>query len=483
MPLVHHLRLTLTSIRGVRLSRAHQLYYCADMPVFNIPPIARRRYRYRPLDSEAGSIRLLRVLSKRSRSGLPKCELIHADVDSSYTCLSYVWGQPNPSGWIEVDGRAFRVRQNLLGFLEQASIRFPERLFWIDALCINQSNVKETNSQVQQMDKIFLKAHGVIAWLGTDKNIEKFIRSPQADGGRYYAFWNSEYWNRAWVTQELALAGRVTLMAGASTLRVSALLQHAGVNLGDERFLALKADSEALSRWKSQSLLDLLALFRFKECERPSDSIFSLLGLCGQGSDLVVDYDSPPVRLLSQVLAGCPQSSCWCSLLMLLKRLRIGADYIEDMGMRWPDAQFQIQTRALEMESSILPSSMDLELTFLCDQFDSDMRLRLAVIGDRGSPPGPELGRLCGECGIHFNASDSVIKVSMSIITMINLSVASTRFRNRWNDGRHGDLSELCSDPKPRVWILDHKSKGFVSRATVTVYDSRYPEDRLLRSA
>ncbi|KAK2763155.1 hypothetical protein FQN54_009791 [Arachnomyces sp. PD_36] len=38
---------------------------------------------------------------------------------------------------------------------------------WVDALCINQDNLKEKSHQIQLMSEIYAKASGVFAWLGS----------------------------------------------------------------------------------------------------------------------------------------------------------------------------------------------------------------------------------------------------------------------------------------------------------------------------
>jgi hypothetical protein len=39
---------------------------------------------------------------------------------------------------------------------------------WVDAICIDQSNLEERKQQVQLMAKIYSKAHRVIVWLGRE---------------------------------------------------------------------------------------------------------------------------------------------------------------------------------------------------------------------------------------------------------------------------------------------------------------------------
>jgi hypothetical protein len=45
-------------------------------------------------------------------------------------------------------------------------IDYQSKYFSIDAICIDQQNVKERNHQVQQMSAIYSTATEVIAWLG-----------------------------------------------------------------------------------------------------------------------------------------------------------------------------------------------------------------------------------------------------------------------------------------------------------------------------
>jgi hypothetical protein len=40
--------------------------------------------------------------------------------------------------------------------------------YWIDALCMDQSNIPERNDQVERMGDVFKRADGVIVWLGKE---------------------------------------------------------------------------------------------------------------------------------------------------------------------------------------------------------------------------------------------------------------------------------------------------------------------------
>ena len=93
-----------------------------------------------------------------------------------YIALSYTWGDPHDTVPVLCNGRVIAVTRNL----KEALWQFREdrkRLvramphsqplnFWVDAICINQTNNKEKSFQVGLMAKIYQRAHHVFAWLG-----------------------------------------------------------------------------------------------------------------------------------------------------------------------------------------------------------------------------------------------------------------------------------------------------------------------------
>jgi Heterokaryon incompatibility protein (HET) len=64
-----------------------------------------------------------------------------------------------------VDGGEFQATTNLESALRH--LRSDRtKVLWVDAVCINQRNIDEKNSQVRRMGEIFAKASNVIVWLG-----------------------------------------------------------------------------------------------------------------------------------------------------------------------------------------------------------------------------------------------------------------------------------------------------------------------------
>lgn len=170
-------------------------------------------YVYAPLDQALPSIRLVEIKSDLSSDGLVQCNLIHTTTRAVYDCLSYVWGDPEPAQHILVDGRRFRVRQNLFDFLDMARGKTRGmRQLWVDALCIDQNNILERNHQVQQMGKVYAHASKVFIWLGKHAGYANTLRAMKAAGSAFrrravgkeatvvdYRLFHDAYWNRAWV--------------------------------------------------------------------------------------------------------------------------------------------------------------------------------------------------------------------------------------------------------------------------------------------
>jgi hypothetical protein len=84
----------------------------------------------------------------------------------AYVALSYAWGRQERFDDIDLNGSRFPVGKNLWQFLHHMRLRDKHITLWIDAICINQSNVKERNHQVQMMRQIYSNAQSVSVWLG-----------------------------------------------------------------------------------------------------------------------------------------------------------------------------------------------------------------------------------------------------------------------------------------------------------------------------
>jgi hypothetical protein len=122
---------------------------------------------YGDLDPTRREIRLLRLFPGNWEEPL-RGELQVASLDdpSRYQALSYVWGNPNIVKTIQLHGKLFYVTANLWAALRRLRRSHHERILWIDAVCINQRDLKERSHQVNVMGDIFSRASQVFIWLG-----------------------------------------------------------------------------------------------------------------------------------------------------------------------------------------------------------------------------------------------------------------------------------------------------------------------------
>lgn len=97
------------------------------------------------------------------------CELVYSAPieDRSYEALSYAWGDPNETSPITLNGQTFPVTTNLRDALQHLRYADKPRMLWIDALCINQSDLAERSVLIQRMKGIYRLSGTTIAWLGT----------------------------------------------------------------------------------------------------------------------------------------------------------------------------------------------------------------------------------------------------------------------------------------------------------------------------
>ena len=136
-------------------------------------------YSSLPLGPDSKVIRLLRLMPyKNERRGRTEiqCELFEYTPQDPhkgthlYEALSYTWGGSDKPRSISINKQKLAVTENLYAALLYLRDRSFERILWIDAICINQKDLKEQSHQVQIMAKIYSKAARVLVWLGETAN-------------------------------------------------------------------------------------------------------------------------------------------------------------------------------------------------------------------------------------------------------------------------------------------------------------------------
>jgi hypothetical protein len=131
---------------------------------------------YNNLDIKRHEIRLLELFPGSSEETVT-ATLSTVSLDASppprYEALSYVWGDPTIRREIQISSPGFAMSFTIGVSLEEALIRmrFPDRnrTLWVDAICINQEDIEERESQVSIMGRIYSESAQVLVWLGLEE--------------------------------------------------------------------------------------------------------------------------------------------------------------------------------------------------------------------------------------------------------------------------------------------------------------------------
>ncbi|KAI0894284.1 HET-domain-containing protein [Annulohypoxylon nitens] len=132
----------------------------------------------------ANSTRFLRYKGEQQSPGSQEKLLVFefethqiSNIKSQYSALSYTWGHPtldsfkdDMSHTVICDGRRMPIGLNMNDALQHIYIEsdIAPPLLWVDAICINQSDLGERAAQVSLMTSIYSNAANVVVWLGKD---------------------------------------------------------------------------------------------------------------------------------------------------------------------------------------------------------------------------------------------------------------------------------------------------------------------------
>ena len=314
---------------GEPLSLAVQvLRLDVDTDSLNAPPpieISEKKanFEYDSLNYDQHDFRLLRLL--RSRTGPIECELDHVALRSKtcprYDALSYTWGSLELVETIKVNNKTLRVTDNLRNALCHLRSHDQDRVLWIDAICIDQTNAQERSSQVMKMGEIFRHAHKVVIWLGKATVEIDFlmrwlreVKKPSLSGATpekteeqlrkgMHTLLQRPWFRRVWIIPEVANARSAIVCTGEQSISAH-LFAHATAALGltvglhcssvlDLMLRTSKIDSQS----DQEADLGRLIL-KFRECRASDerDKIYALLGMSSNHQDaaeLSPDYSLP----------------------------------------------------------------------------------------------------------------------------------------------------------------------------------------------
>ena len=124
-------------------------------------------YQYSPLPTTDKTIRLLCVLPADDIADPLVCQIYQVRLidKPEYAALSYTWGPPIFDHHVICDGRRLAITAHLDAALRRCR-KTTWWMLWVDALCIDQSNIPERNSQVSIMKHIYSQASRTCVYLG-----------------------------------------------------------------------------------------------------------------------------------------------------------------------------------------------------------------------------------------------------------------------------------------------------------------------------
>jgi Heterokaryon incompatibility protein (HET) len=294
--------------------------------------------RYSALDRHKDTIRLLLVFPGEETDPII-CDLHEVNLRDAveFIALSYQWGPPDPSESVFFkNGGKTNVGMNLYHALIHLRSRTKEQYLWVDALCINQNDVKEKSHQIRLMGSIYGNAFTIISWLGieADKSdlamdaLESYYqfhgyRVPHAKVPSFsdehwqavHQFLQRGYWSRVWIIQEVAggsdrsfiVCGKRKVswvcldwlrikqeedgtIIGAKGYGRAAVQEFNKRVLAASKFRQLTVDGGVIAKFA-----ELLALSRNREASIPVDKIYGVLGLADQQIQdaIIPNYDTP----------------------------------------------------------------------------------------------------------------------------------------------------------------------------------------------
>lgn len=290
------------------------------------------KYQYRPLGD--GEIRLLILRKPTWFTGVIHASVVRQAIDSSpdYETVSYRWGSSERTDEILIDGCRFGVTKSAYDLLMARRSLWRDRTLWLDAICINQDDDEEKGAQVQLMCDIYRRASRVVVYTGRDWRarytaplpFELAVAQIQYQGSDVeFANWTTEklnsprwrtlielltneYFNRAWIVQELTVAQKVEIYYGGLYIpwdlfvlvvafctrpqqrhllavseeqdkRLASGWQSAALdNITYLFIMRPQSDATENSQWDLESLLFATAKFRATDSR---DKVFAILGL------------------------------------------------------------------------------------------------------------------------------------------------------------------------------------------------------------
>ncbi|KAI4628180.1 hypothetical protein J4E80_002318 [Alternaria sp. BMP 0032] len=325
-------------------------------------------YQYRPLAND-GNTRFIQLYPAAHFEDPIRVDIIERAYDASktqdpvsYEALSYAWGSDEDSAYIFVGANSrLRVRHNVIQILrylrDGITPDCTARTLWIDAICINQADDEEKGKQVTVMGKLYACATRVLIWTGEpgcdlqalQESLQGKTRCAREDQlpPQLTQFFETGWFTRRWVVQEIMHAREAYFMSGIGTMRwqqfrsfvrgleaniyYEALTPHVGEILHHLSNLTAERDTESgnLSQCdesttsartdrtvaRAETMTTLLTRYSTTRCADDRDRIYALRSL--SSTPIQVDYQISANELYDRLckieVIRCPMAIMSCA--------------------------------------------------------------------------------------------------------------------------------------------------------------------------
>lgn len=288
------------------------------------------RHQYSSLDEADDEIRLV-TIRRGAGSAAIVLDLHHTylrenELAPSYEALSYTWGSAQDRVNVQIGDNKddiLSVTKNLDVALHHLRLPDRPRVFWIDAICVDQDNLQERGHQVRRMADIYTRADRVVVWLGSGslhtgsamKALEMLSHNVQADWSLWITkpaagisgsehhwadpeialpyheetidgiqdLYGRDWFQRLWVQQEIRLANNNAIVVCGHESITFTDLRQAALCLFNKTVLDSKIPKARLSHIWSMgdlgytNLPGIISFTRPCQCSDPRDRIFAVL--------------------------------------------------------------------------------------------------------------------------------------------------------------------------------------------------------------
>lgn len=293
-------------------------------------------HKHAPLCSH-GFFRLAKIVASHEQEQRIQLNLFQTPLQHApkYEALSYEWGTDISDQSVLCDGQELTITTNLAAALTRLRLADGSRCIWIDAICIDQTNLSERSQQVSIMRDIYARADRVLIWIGDEityleqafdiikamarlwqirevarlkaRDIRPPLRSTPSSAEKMllhlrdrptwdaiFVLFSSTYFQRTWIIQEIAMSTCATVMCGrqqiswkffhwaASFIGTTTSLLHEAPDTKMFGTIPAIAKIKSMSEQSSGDPLSLYLRFvQASRCSDPRDKVFGLLGLRG----------------------------------------------------------------------------------------------------------------------------------------------------------------------------------------------------------